>query len=44
LWSTAPQLQMKFQWLGNMVTSVDPPAKNTPLFGGKPRLLPPPHL
>jgi hypothetical protein len=27
-----------------MVTSVDPPAKNTPLFGGKPRLLPPPPL
>jgi hypothetical protein len=42
LWSKAPQLRMKFQWLGNMVTSADPPAKDTPLFSGKPRLLPPP--
>ena len=42
LWSGRPQLRLKFEWLGNMVTSVDPPATKTPLFSGKPRLLPPP--
>jgi len=42
LWpQTAPDLKMTFYWLGNMVTSVDPPATKTPLFTGKPRLLPP---
>jgi hypothetical protein len=42
LWSKTPQLRMTFQWLGNMVIGVDPPAQKTPLFTGKPRLLPPP--
>jgi hypothetical protein len=37
---TAPNLKMKFEWLGNMVVSVDPAATKTPLFLGKPRLLP----
>ncbi len=41
LWSGRPQLRLKFEWLGNMVTSVDPPATKTPLFTGKPRVLPP---
>jgi len=41
LWpQTAPGLKMTFWWLGNMVTRVDPPATKTPLFTGKPRLLP----
>ena len=37
----APDLQMTFHWLGNMVVAADPPAKKTPLFTGRPRLLPP---
>lgn len=42
LWPTsAPGLKMTFNWLGNMVTSADPAATKTPLFTGKPRLLPP---
>ncbi len=40
LWSGAPGLNMTFHWLGNMVTSAEPAAKGTPLFIGKPRLLP----
>lgn len=45
LWSARPQLRIKFEWLGNMVIGVDPPAKKTPLFTGMPRLLPlPPSL
>jgi hypothetical protein len=42
LWKTAPALKIKFEWLGNMVVAADPPARHTPLFTGKLRLLPPP--
>lgn len=43
LWkSAAPDLKMSFHWLGNMVIRSDPPARKTPLFAGKPRILPPP--
>ena len=38
----APGVTLTFQWLGNMVTAADPPARHTPLFTGKPRLLPSP--
>jgi hypothetical protein len=31
---------MTFHWLGNMVTSAEPLPAKTPLFVGKPRLLP----
>jgi hypothetical protein len=44
LWSGRPQLRMKFQWLGNMVLAANPAAQKTPLFIGKPRLLPVPPL
>lgn len=40
LWSGAPDLHMTFHWLGNLVTSAEPVATRTPLFIGKPRLLP----
>jgi len=43
LWKKqAPDLKMTFHWLGNMVVSTDPAPTKTPLFAGKPRLLPPP--
>jgi hypothetical protein len=42
LWSDRPQLRLKFEWLGNMVVSVDPPATKTVLYSGHPRRLPPP--
>ena len=43
LWkATAPQLRVRFQWLGNMVVSATPAAKGTPLFSRTPRTLPPP--
>jgi hypothetical protein len=42
LWSGAPNLHMTFCWLGNMVTSAKPVPIKTPLFTGKPRLLPAP--
>ncbi|MSU61091.1 MAG: hypothetical protein EXS31_01640 [Pedosphaera sp.] len=42
LWKGRPNLQLTYQWRGNMVTSVNPPAKATPLFTSRPRLLPPP--
>lgn len=42
LWKERPNLRLTYRWLGNMVTSVDPPAKGTALFTGSPRLLPPP--
>jgi hypothetical protein len=42
LWHERPQLKMTYEWLGNMVTSVNPPAKETPIFTGRPRLLPAP--
>jgi hypothetical protein len=42
LWkSCAPDLHMTFHWVGNMVVSASPPAAGTPLFTGRPRLLPP---
>jgi hypothetical protein len=42
LWkSCAPNLEMKFHWLGNMVVSVEPAPTLTPLFTGKPKRLPP---
>jgi hypothetical protein len=41
LWkSCAPDLRMKFQWLGNQVVAATPPAKGTPLFARTPRSLP----
>ena len=41
LWPQAnPGLKMSFEWLGNMVVSVDPVPDKTPLFTGKPRKLP----
>ena len=42
LWEKAPNLKMKFVWLGNMVVSSDPAPTGTPLFTGKPRRLPNP--
>jgi len=42
LWTGRPNLHLTYKWRGNMVTSVIPPAKATPLFTGRPRLLPPP--
>ena len=42
LWKGRPNLQLTYKWRGNMVMSVDPPAKATPLFTGKPKRLPPP--
>lgn len=43
LWkATAPQLQVSFRWLGNMVVSTTPAAKGTPLFARTVRVLPPP--
>lgn len=41
LWKSAPNLRMEFMWLGNMVVDTNPKARKTPLFTGKPRLLPP---
>jgi hypothetical protein len=42
LWSgPARDLRMTFEWLGNMVVSASPPGGHTPLFTGKPRVLPP---
>ncbi len=41
LWPvSAPDLRIRFEWLGNMVVSSDPSATKTPLFSGKPRVLP----
>jgi hypothetical protein len=41
LWNaSAPNLTMTFEWLGNMVVSASPPGGRTPLFTGKPRVLP----
>jgi hypothetical protein len=45
IWPSKPNLKVTYRWLGNMVTSVDPPPTKTPLFLGHPRLLPtPPDL
>jgi hypothetical protein len=42
LWkSCAPNLDMTFNWLGNMVVSATPSSAKTALFTGKPRVLPP---
>jgi hypothetical protein len=42
LWpQTRPDLSMRFDWLGNMVTGCDPAPEKTPLFVGKPRRLAP---
>ena len=42
LWpQTAPELELRYAWLGNMVTAADPQAQHTPLFSGLPRQLPP---
>ena len=42
LWKDCrPDLTMTFHWLGNMVLSVEPAPTHTPLFLGKPRILPP---
>jgi hypothetical protein len=41
LWNnTKPDLHMTFQWLGNMVIATEPAPTKTPLFLGKPQLLP----
>ncbi|MFH0761035.1 MAG: hypothetical protein V2A67_05995 [Bacteroidota bacterium] len=40
IWARKPDLRVIYQWLGNMVVSVDPPPTKTPLFLGKPRILP----
>lgn len=41
LWPQAnPGLAMDFEWLGNMVVSVNPAPQKTPLFTGRPRRLP----
>ncbi len=40
--NSAPNLKMTFDWLGNMVVNAAPPGGRTPLFTGKPRVLPPP--
>jgi len=42
LWKAKPNLKVTYQWLGNMVVNVDPPPDKTPLFTGKPRILPVP--
>ncbi len=42
LWpSCAPQLKIAFQWIGNRVVGTDPAPGKTPLYTGKPRILPP---
>ncbi|MBI2503432.1 MAG: hypothetical protein HYW07_09425 [Candidatus Latescibacteria bacterium] len=42
LWpKAAPELKMRFAWLGNMVVGTVPAPGKTPLFTGAPRLLPP---
>jgi hypothetical protein len=40
IWKEKPDVRVTYQWLGNMVVSVDPPPDKTPLFLGKPRILP----
>lgn len=41
LWkSCAPELEMTYEWLGNMVVKVQPAAEHTALFLGKPRIQP----
>lgn len=42
IWPARPNLKVTYQWLGNMITDVNPPPTRTPLFLGHPRLLPMP--
>jgi len=42
LWKEKPDLKMTFHWLGNMVISTNPAPTKTPLFTGRPRILPDP--
>jgi hypothetical protein len=42
LWRSVPNFTVAFEWKGNMVVSADPAAHKTPLFTGKPRVLPAP--
>jgi hypothetical protein len=44
LWEGRDQLKMKFEWLGNMVLGADPAPEKTPLFTGRPRVVPPPPV
>ena len=44
LWSRAKDLEMRYDWRGNMVMRVDPPARRLPLYTGKPRVLPAPPV
>jgi hypothetical protein len=37
-----PGVNVTYQWLGNMVIAVDPPAAKTPIFSSEVRILPPP--
>jgi hypothetical protein len=39
---SAPKLKVTFNWLGNMVVSTNPAPAKTPLFIGRPRILPSP--
>jgi hypothetical protein len=41
IWRAKPNLKVTYRWLENMVASVEPPPTKTPLFLGRPRLLPP---
>lgn len=41
IWKAVPNLRVTYTWLGNMITGVTPPAKGTPVFIGRPRVLPP---
>jgi Beta-L-arabinofuranosidase, GH127 len=44
LWASAPALQMKYKWRGNMVAQSDPPATRFPIFRGGTRILPEPPV
>jgi hypothetical protein len=37
-----PNVNVTYEWLGNMVIAVDPKAEKTPIFLPEPRKLPPP--
>ncbi|MCJ7739482.1 MAG: hypothetical protein MUQ10_19585 [Anaerolineae bacterium] len=41
----APNVDLRYEWLGNMVISADPPAEKSPIFSNEVRVLPnPPEL
>jgi hypothetical protein len=40
LWRKFPAVKLTFQWLANSVVACDPAPEATPLYAGKPRLLP----